>query len=308
VSWLTTCPDCRTVFRIGNGQLSIREGMVRCGVCGAVFDARDSLARLEEEESWPELPAETPSGLDEMAGPPPESEDAQPEVEETTGTPEAQPETFVGPQSAPQQVDAWGDWDKPAEAEQPVEAVTETESRNAIAADEEEAVAETPPTDRSRSSRAFWWSAFLILLLLVPLQLLVVYRAYVMVMWPATRPAFEAVCSTFGCETGLPRDAEYLKIVSSDLQADPKQADHIGFHVQLINQGSFPLAWPLLELTLTDAGDRPIARRVFQPEEYLTRDAAEGIDSGQEISVDLGLTVSDLPAAGYRVYVFYATR
>ena len=36
---ITRCPDCSTAFRASAGQLAARDGQVRCGRCGRVFDA-----------------------------------------------------------------------------------------------------------------------------------------------------------------------------------------------------------------------------------------------------------------------------
>lgn len=43
----TRCPDCGTSFRVQRAQLTASEGLVRCGRCDAVFDARVSLFDLE---------------------------------------------------------------------------------------------------------------------------------------------------------------------------------------------------------------------------------------------------------------------
>jgi len=40
---LTTCPECRTTFRVSQPQLEARRGLVRCGSCRAVFNAYDTL-------------------------------------------------------------------------------------------------------------------------------------------------------------------------------------------------------------------------------------------------------------------------
>ena len=36
----TECPHCHTLFRVTEAQLDMAEGMVRCGVCKQIFDAR----------------------------------------------------------------------------------------------------------------------------------------------------------------------------------------------------------------------------------------------------------------------------
>lgn len=46
---ITTCPGCRTAFRVTQEQLDAREGRVRCGKCATIFDAREVLqTRLAE--------------------------------------------------------------------------------------------------------------------------------------------------------------------------------------------------------------------------------------------------------------------
>src|SRR6266496_4124560 len=44
VSMITRCPACATAFRVTEPQLSARAGQVRCGRCGALFDALTALS------------------------------------------------------------------------------------------------------------------------------------------------------------------------------------------------------------------------------------------------------------------------
>lgn len=46
----TRCPNCRTAFKVVADQLRVRNGLVRCGSCGTVFDGR---ACLEGAEAAP---------------------------------------------------------------------------------------------------------------------------------------------------------------------------------------------------------------------------------------------------------------
>lgn len=50
---ITTCPGCRTAFRVTQEQLAAREGRVRCGKCETIFDAREVL-QTELAEFAPE--------------------------------------------------------------------------------------------------------------------------------------------------------------------------------------------------------------------------------------------------------------
>ncbi len=42
----TRCPGCKTIFRVTDAQLALREGQVRCGHCRAIFNGRERLVSL----------------------------------------------------------------------------------------------------------------------------------------------------------------------------------------------------------------------------------------------------------------------
>jgi len=44
MSMITRCPACATAFRVTESQLRARSGQVRCGRCGALFDALAALS------------------------------------------------------------------------------------------------------------------------------------------------------------------------------------------------------------------------------------------------------------------------
>ncbi len=79
------------------------------------------------------------------------------------------------------------------------------------------------------------------------------------------------------------------------------------FTTQLRNQGGVPQAWPSLELSLTDANDKPLVRRVFAPRDYLasTTQAANGLAPRVEQAITLHFRVDDLQPSGYHIAVFY---
>ena len=57
---ITTCPTCKTTFRVSSEQLNAHEGDVRCGRCASVFNAFDSLAPRETPPiAAPKAPVET---------------------------------------------------------------------------------------------------------------------------------------------------------------------------------------------------------------------------------------------------------
>jgi len=89
---ITECPNCHTRFRVGESQLQMAHGRVRCGACLAVFAGVDHLL-LDDSTAPPELPAD-PDEIDsvlaelEVSSAPEEvstEQDLQPPTDQSTG-------------------------------------------------------------------------------------------------------------------------------------------------------------------------------------------------------------------------------
>jgi predicted Zn finger-like uncharacterized protein len=136
------------------------------------------------------------------------------------------------------------------------------------------------------------------------------YRTELGVLVPDARPFLSAACEAIGCEVRLPRRPELMSIESSELQADGQREAVIVLYAVLRNRAPFPQEFPALELTLTDASEQPVARRVLAPLDYLReRGAAElvglGIAPGAEAVLRVPLDTQRVTATGYRLYLFY---
>ena len=132
-------------------------------------------------------------------------------------------------------------------------------------------------------------------------------RTQIAAWFPQTRPSLEKMCGVLRCEVGFPTRIDVVSIDSNELQAPAVVGGPFTLNVLLRNRGTIVQTWPDIELTLNDANDKPIARRVFLPRDYLpaTVDAAKGFAARSEQPVKLYLDLQDLKASGYRVYVFY---
>ena len=62
----TTCPQCKTSFKVVPDQLKLRRGMVRCGVCQHVFSGIDFLRYVDESTRRSELPADAVPQADRL--------------------------------------------------------------------------------------------------------------------------------------------------------------------------------------------------------------------------------------------------
>lgn len=160
---------------------------------------------------------------------------------------------------------------------------------------------------QARKRRTAWRVAVALLAALLGLQLLYALRDRIAGAWPEMRPTLERLCKPLGCTVSFPQRTEQLAIESSDLQTDPQRPGIVVLTAVLRNRGSSLVAHPSLELTLTNAQDQAVARRVFQPADYLTDAAAagRGMAGLAEIDVRIALDTGDLKPSGYRLFLFY---
>ncbi|HYJ20072.1 MAG TPA: zinc-ribbon and DUF3426 domain-containing protein [Burkholderiales bacterium] len=152
-----------------------------------------------------------------------------------------------------------------------------------------------------------WLGLSALLLVLLGGQAAYVFRTELSVALPQTRGLFDRACDVIGCSMASPSLSSFLHIEASDLKAvDAAVPNEIALNVSIRSRAPVDLPHPAIELTLTDAQDQAIARRVFLPREYLPGEtAATSIRPGAELPLNLFLNTGELRAAGYRLYLFY---
>lgn len=98
-------------------------------------------------------------------------------------------------------------------------------------------------------------------------------------------------------------------VVASDATAAPPAPDAVPMTLTIFirNRAAHAVAWPSLELTLSDVDAKPVVRRVFAATDYLgdagLRDA--GLPPHSERTIRLRLTAQAALASNYRVLAFY---
>ena len=98
-----------------------------------------------------------------------------------------------------------------------------------------------------------------------------------------------------------------MSIESSDLEGDKTHENQITLNALLRNRATYAQAFPNLELTLNDSQEKPVARRVFLPADYLPPSENEkiGFLPNRELKVKLHLNTADLMPTSYRLFLFY---
>ncbi len=152
-----------------------------------------------------------------------------------------------------------------------------------------------------------WTAASVVAALAFIVQVVYVYRTPIAAELPGSRGVLESLCKGFGCSVPLPRRSELLRTEYSELAAVPDQPNLIRVSATVRNQAAYPQAYPHLELTLKDAEDHVLSRKVFDPKAYLNKnDFALGQFNGNsEVKVNMQLDIGMLRASGYSLMWFY---
>ena len=148
-------------------------------------------------------------------------------------------------------------------------------------------------------------AACALLVLALAAQGVVTFRNVLAARHPQSKPLLEGDCAVLGCKVELPAQIDALSVETGELQS--LGANTFSFTTLLRNQASLVQAWPHLELTLIDANEKPLVRRVFTPAEYLPQGVApaKGIAPRSEQSVKLAFALNQVKASGYHIAIFY---
>lgn len=242
----TACPGCGTAFRVGQDALDAADGLVRCGACNAVFDARAHAVNPVGA-----TPAAAERSIDEeyiqglILGEPPEpvaaSEpdlDAAPETPATAaGMPDTIPPLLATPATAMPRM--------------PVELAV----RHGL-------------DDGQRRRVLAWCAGLSVAALLITAQQIWLGRER-HAQDPALRPRYERLCAVLGCELPPFRDLRSIRSDGLLVRPDPARPGVLLIDATIANRAKFAQAFPGIRIDFSDIQGKPVTSRVFAPAEYL---------------------------------------
>ena len=174
------------------------------------------------------------------------------------------------------------------------------------------AAGDEPSFVRQARRKAFWHSAGMRVVLVLGSLVAVAgvagqyawqQRDALAAQYPALAPTLEQACRLAGCELQARREIADVVISGSGFKqlADAHQYQ---WSLTLENRSDVSVATPMAELTLTDAQDKPLLRRVI---DLKPLGAPPQLRAREEWSVNVPVQVQGLDAAvaGYRALVFY---
>ncbi|MFZ9408172.1 MAG: DUF3426 domain-containing protein [Burkholderiaceae bacterium] len=295
----TTCPHCKTSFKVVADQLKLRKGLVRCGRCQQVFSGVDALTYLddagESQDTAPltEAPSSDPSDIATAA-----SLLTLPEADSPSEPPR--------PQTAAVS-------ERPALETVPMSALPTPETVSApipLASDPVPSWAQpdsdqtSEPAPRTRSGRVAALLAILACLGLLG-QSVIGLRHELAYRVPVLAPLLEQMAHALKLDLHPPLDASSLSIESIELAAaeDPSK---LALEAVIRNRSDRPVAFPAIELTLRDTQSVMLVRKIIEAEIY-TRgpERLNGLAARSEHSERGTLEHDGLAVAGYVAFLFY---
>lgn len=281
----TRCPSCGTRFRVASEQLRLRNGVVRCGECLHVFNAADRLDYVDANL----VKLATITAVEAPANAEPEAEsprEPEPETEPESQAPDLASQTPpTPPEHHPDSLS-----DLLPHAGNPPSFIRAQSFHNR-------------PRHR--------WAALAVLLLASALLLQLAWWLHPVLIAssPRLKNTLDRVCASLPCRASLPQEAEYLAVVSSELQ-NVSGTSALQLDVVIRNRSGRAMALPALEVTLTDTQDHLLGRRIFMPADY--QDAlgsgyrsANGIGPDSDLPIHLVFTGPNSSTTGFLVYPFY---
>lgn len=292
----TCCPACQTLFRVRAESLRVAQGQVRCGRCGAQFNALESLAEDPEALALRNEAQEIASPVGPETLPPPHADDAENLA--------AHAEQPAAPQLEAAEAEAAVEY--PAIPESHVETVPGNSGfRGPSRADVHAALlTEEVVAERRGPGLAAGFAVLLLLSLLLAqwfyMQRVPLYER------PELRPLLQHFCAVLACDLPLPRRPGEIEVVERVVREHPRVTDALLVNLTFVSRADEPVAYPILELRLADVSGNRAAGRRFMPAEYLPAgvDPRTGLLPARPLGLTLELMAPDTDVVSFQFEFF----
>jgi len=265
----TRCPECHTLFKLNEADLSAADGQVQCGHCFHVFQAEPQQEAFElvEEVDTSDIDLNTfTEAIDDIPEEEPLPEpDSEPEFKQTENTSlfDQNPmiDDLVPPELRHQQ-----------------------------------------STSSSRLMTTLW-SILLVALTVTASMQLIYFNRSTLASKPDFRPYMLSFCEIANCEISDLRDLKRLELSSKNVYSHPNVDSALMITAVIVNQAAFAQQFPVLQISFTNlVGDIVMARQ-FNPGEYLNTSEDKLNDMQPGLPIQISLEVLD-PGKNATAYEF----
>ena len=342
----TRCPHCQTYFKITTEQLKKAGGKVRCGQCAKVFNSLGNLLEelpVALSDRNKVTPQQTAAPRPPLVAPLPPARAAamQPAKPAAPKPPAPKPAApIIPPRPAPEPKPKPKPALKPApkvavkpaatddelvfNADEPMASTSAGDGRDTLQLNDDDKVDNVPggsyssmrelvlyPGPRIETSppifgNPFWNTGVAVLLTIFVLQ----YGYFMrddLARYPELRPWVQKLCDIAHCDIPMQQNVDLIKLTHRDITIHPRVKGALLINAVFVNNASFTQPFPLMQITLSDMNGRVIAKRRFQPTEYLDADVniRRGMSSNNPVQIVLEIADPGKDAVNFEFNFFY---
>lgn len=332
----TACPHCESVFQLTGAQVEAREGLVRCGACRQIFNAKWHLVERGAVNGAGH------SGIPAAGGrsPPLADQDAAvvqdaprdphfPHLESSPG-PGGEPmlgdaaefaAEFAGDAGQAVQDGPGLSWQRTAPRFEPPASPAQAPPEERPPTDDPGEFPDPPKAGPAPGGRVdmhgvdhylkprphplvnlLWSAAALLFLVLLGGQVKYFFvDRYA--QHPLLRPYLSGFCEIAACQLPPRQDPRRFTLTRTQIDLHPLQPGALRVTVKLVNEATFAQPYPRLRLTLTDRDGWVVGRRTFSPGQYLRPGRPDVLRSGELGAVFLDLARPHDKAVGFEIDV-----
>jgi hypothetical protein len=163
-----------------------------------------------------------------------------------------------------------------------------------------------PPAGQPLFGNAFWGVGVVVLLVLFIVQ----YSYYTrddLARYPELRPWIQQLCDIAQCELPMQQDIDKIKLTHRDITQHPRVKGALLINAVFVNKAGFAQPFPVMQITLSDLSGRVIAKRRFQPVEYLDADVniRRGMSPNNPIQIVLEIADPGKDAENFEFNFYY---
>ena len=309
----TSCTACGAVFEITLEQLSLANGAVRCGVCGATFNARESLregpADLDTDEQAEPVDQELSDAAAEAERVLAQSESSPPLVDDVVDADGADADAWEVTEQlvAPELTEAGATPDDEGPSQE-----QEDDTRDGT--DFDGLLSDTSGRRPGLLSALGWSTLGLLMLLLAAAQVTVYWRDHcIQIAW--LNGPLLALNERLGEPLDFTYDVSRYRFVDRprllvDASAPaPGPAQVLQVQAELANEARVPQPLPHLRLILEDRWGRPVASRTLSPDEYLPpgRSAQQYLQPEERVIADARVATEEAAPQAYTLDICLRT-
>lgn len=299
MQYITRCPACQQAFRLTEAQLTFKDGLVRCGFCQNVFNAKEDLYRSLEnssdESSQSEYPKEIEQkGIAEMVALAGQLKGFDAVDDDSVSSKSGLVGIRTEPRMGPVRQDIINGSTSSIEVihHEPKRITSKTQEL------ESELEQEESLTPSARSSKRWIWSlAALVAFLAICIQVAAMFRNDIVEKLPQAQPLFEQLCAVMVCQSPEKNKNSADLDQTTGVKLASQSLQKVGGNeyivvANLTNESETEKGFPVMTVTLKGEKGDVVSRRQLSPNEYL-HDASQKLLPKQTRQVAFTFKVSD---------------